>query len=255
MLKPMWKVTLAVLLLPLMLAARTWELRDGTKLEAELASYQNGMVILLKDKGGKAMLSIAKFSSADQALIREAYPEGDKTSTPRTSMPVKPKPAVSTPAQERKPTSPGHPGLSKLNVGSVPPQVTWRIPSTMELSETDLAKYHGKLLLVQFWATWVPESLTEMQKIAQLYPRLSAGGMEVIGVNMDTSWATFDRQNKKLEKPWHSFYDPERVTAEDWGLVALPTNVLIDQNGTIVAEHIPAELLIQALAYYTQPRR
>ncbi len=254
----MWKVILAVTLMPLSLLARTWELQDGSKIEGELASYQNGMVILVKDSGGKAMFSIGKFIASDQAHIREIFPEGDKQPASRTITPQKPKKPTTTarePQQQQQPAKSGHPGLSKLTVGTVPPNITWRIPSTMELDETRLNSFTGKLLLVQFWASSVPQSLQEMEKVAKLYPQLRAGGMEVIGVNMDTTRSRFESYNKKLGEPWKSYYDPERVTAADWGVTALPTNVLIDQNGTIVAEHIYAEQLLSALAYFTQPRR
>ncbi|MEM8550188.1 MAG: TlpA disulfide reductase family protein [Verrucomicrobiota bacterium] len=263
-----WRWFFLTLLLPFLLEGRTWTLTDGSQLEGDVIKCTGGSVMFEHEDGGKTILSLKSFNEADQAIIRERFPDGAEAPKRASSNPntgVKPSTGITrvTPSApltreqiNRLPANkqPKHPGLARLNVGQVPPAVRWRLPATMEYTDMDLTDYRGKILIVQFWASWVPNSMKEMQSLAKLYPSLRRYGIEVIGVNMDERRGTFESYDKQMGQPWRSYFDPKRDNQKNWGLQALPTNVLIDQNGTIVAEHVPVNKLPEVLRNYVIQR-
>lgn len=263
----MIRLCLLMLTLPLALSARTWHFTDGKTVEGELLSYKNGTVILKKDAGGKGLYTIGTFSEEDQAVIREAFPGGDakprkpaasQTHQKNSAPPRQPANRQSPREESNRPTTskqPPHPGLKKLNVGMTPPPITWRIPATMEHQQVDLSKHRGKVLVVQFWAGSAPASLNEMRSLASIYPTLQRYGIDVVGVNIDTNRRTMQSYENQVKKPWRNYFDPKRKTVEQWGVQALPTNVILDQNGTIIAEHMPVNQLGPFLNKYVDPKR
>lgn len=259
-----------LLMLPLALVARTWHFEDGKTLEADLVSYKNGTVILKADSGSRGLYSITKFTEADQATIRKAFPDGDRKPTQPKKHAAPPSAKLPTPSPSRPNTppltgaqinrlpankQPPHPGLKNRDIGQHPLPITWRIPATMEHQDVVLDKYNGKMLIVQFWAAAIPNSVKEMNSLASIYPNLKQYGVEVVGVNIDTKRSIMQRYEKQAGKLWRNYFDPKRKTIDTWGVTALPTNVLIDQNGIIVAEHIPISQLQTTLRDYLDRKK
>jgi thiol-disulfide isomerase/thioredoxin len=99
--------------------------------------------------------------------------------------------------------------------------------------EIDLQKMRGKVVLVDFWATWCGPCVAEMPKVKAAYEKLHPKGFEIIGVS-------FDREKDKLEKfvakekiPWAQFFDGEGTLGEKYGIASIPTMWLVDQKGLL----------------------
>jgi len=235
-------------------------MKDGSKINGQVASFKNGMIVLAKDEGGRSLYSLSAFSEADQAYLQEKYPQGDQRQDRRgtaTAAPApKPQPNPQAPqAGAQKPTPQqtaatpapsGHPGLKTLQRGSMPPEIKGRIQGKSDyLSLEDL---RGRIIVVHFWSTTVPQSIEEVKGLAYLHHKYKDRGFALIGVAMDASQRRLNDVEEAIGVNWPMRLDDERKTIEEWGVTALPTNVLIDQAGVIQAEHISARDLQYVLA-------
>ena len=100
----------------------------------------------------------------------------------------------------------------------------------------DLADLRGRLVLVNFWATWCPPCRREMPSLERLYQQLRDRGLTVLAVDVGEDADTVFAFTGQLE-PAPSFpllLDPESRTVEDWRVKGLPTSFLIDPQGRVI---------------------
>lgn len=115
-----------------------------------------------------------------------------------------------------------------------------------------LAAYRGKVLLLDFWATWCGPCRAEMPNVVAAYQKYHAKGFEVIGVSLDqegarTKLVSFTKDNKM---PWRQVYDGkywESALAKNYGIQAIPFSLLIGKDGKIAAVNPRGEELEPAL--------
>lgn len=258
-LRPRWIVLfVALLIFNIGAEARTFTMSDGAKIDGEVVSFKNGMIILAKDAGGRSLYNLNAFSAADQAYLQEKFPQGDAREDRPGTATAKPVEKPSAPASPKKPkpvanqqqsqsqSVSSHPGLKALREGSVPPEIKGRIQGRGDyLSIKDL---RGRIVVVHFWSTGVTQSVEEVKGLAYLHEKYKDRGFELIGVAMDSSQRRLNDVEEAIGVTWPMRLDEERATIEEWGVTALPTNVLIDQNGVILREHISARDLQYFLA-------
>jgi len=99
-----------------------------------------------------------------------------------------------------------------------------------------LSDSKGKVVLLNFWATWCPPCLEEMPAMERLYQRYKGKGLVVVALSVDADGATavipFVREHK-LSFPVG--LDPKTAVAERYGVRALPSTFLVDRNGNLAA--------------------
>lgn len=96
-----------------------------------------------------------------------------------------------------------------------------------------LGSFKGKVLLLDFWATYCEpcrESIPELEKV---YERRKAQGVEFVGVNLDASDEGVREYVAELKMAYPVLRDPENLSRTPFRLRGLPTAVLIDRAGSL----------------------
>lgn len=127
-------------------------------------------------------------------------------------------------------------------------------------SPFDWGKYQGKVVLVDFWATWCRPCLEEIPNIDANYKKYKAKGFEVVGVNLDDDPQTVVRFLEVQPLPWTTVVSSDRNAfgfdnplAVKCGIDAIPFIVLLDRDGKVNALHTRGEKLEQKLAELLGP--
>lgn len=98
---------------------------------------------------------------------------------------------------------------------------------------TDLADLRGKVVLVNFWATWCPPCVAEIPSLQRLYRRLHDRGLEILAVDVGESTQTMETflRDKPVEFP--VLMDSDGEALRRWGIYAFPTTLVLDREHRI----------------------
>jgi peroxiredoxin len=99
-----------------------------------------------------------------------------------------------------------------------------------------LTDYRGRVVLLNFWATWCPACQSEMPALERLYQAFKARGFAVLAISIDADGRSAVEPFVR-ERPFTVpiGLDPKMTVADRYGVQALPTTVLVDRNGNRVA--------------------
>src|SRR5690606_17919461 len=78
--------------------------------------------------------------------------------------------------------------------------------TTLNGETFDWQQYRGKLVLIDFWATWCPPCLAEMEEIEKLYAGYRDKGFDVVGVNLDRNKQEVEKLVAQKGLPWSNLY-------------------------------------------------
>ncbi|MBI3624561.1 MAG: TlpA family protein disulfide reductase [Candidatus Rokubacteria bacterium] len=99
-----------------------------------------------------------------------------------------------------------------------------------------LADYKGKVVFVNFWATWCPPCKEEMPAMERLYQRYKDKGLVVVAVSVDSEGGPIVVPFVKEHKLTFPIgLDQKMAVADRYGVRALPTSFLVNKTGTLVA--------------------
>lgn len=130
--------------------------------------------------------------------------------------------------------------------------------------KVDLKDYRGKVVLVDFWATWCGPCIAEIPNIKKVYAEYRAKGFEIIGIALENArlspadsaeqTATKHEKAKKVlndftamnDMPWPQYYDGKHWKNDlsaRFGIAGIPAMFLLDQNGKVVSTDARGEKL------------
>ena len=117
-------------------------------------------------------------------------------------------------------------------------------------SNLSLSSLQGKVVLIDFWASWCGPCRRSEPELKKLYEKYQSKGFEIYGISVDEdkfAWKTAIKQDKIN---WLHVNDDKGVVAGKWNVMYIPNTYLLDKTGKVVAvnpSHQQLDELIQKL--------
>lgn len=96
-----------------------------------------------------------------------------------------------------------------------------------------LDDYKGKVVLVNFWATWCPPCRREMPSMQRLKEKMSGRSFVMLGVDSAEQREEVEAFLKLVKVDFPILLDPDTAATRRWKVFALPTSFLVDRNGKV----------------------
>jgi len=104
--------------------------------------------------------------------------------------------------------------------------------------EFDLAEQHGKVVYLDFWASWCVPCRQSFPWMNQMKSRYQEQGLVVVAVNLDKERSLADTFLQKIEANFTIAFDPDGNSAKAYKLRGMPSSYLIGRDGKLYASHI-----------------
>lgn len=117
------------------------------------------------------------------------------------------------------------------------PAPTWHLES-LEGDSISLDELRGKVVLLNFWASWCIPCRTEHSVLLRADRTWPESDVQVVGVVYQDSRRNAERFLEELGNSWRHVLDPKSRTAMDYGVYGPPETFFIDSSGRVARKHI-----------------
>jgi peroxiredoxin len=100
------------------------------------------------------------------------------------------------------------------------------------------ANFGGKVLVLNFWATWCPPCIDELPSLNEFQRSLADSGVVVLGVSVDKNERTYKEFLKRARVAFMTARDPEAAISASYGTFKYPETYIIDSRGEVVEKFI-----------------
>lgn len=136
----------------------------------------------------------------------------------------------------------------RLKVGAAAPVFTQVDVSGKPVS---LSSYKGKIILIDFWASWCSPCRQEIPNIIKQYKQYKDKGFEILSVSLDNSRANWTKAIAQEGMAWPQLSDlkgNDNAVAKLYGVSAIPATFLVDREGKLISTGLRGEELNKKLA-------
>lgn len=143
-------------------------------------------------------------------------------------------------------------GKAQLKVGGIVPEI--ELPNTVD-SMIKLSSLNGKVVLIDFWASWCAPCRAANPYVQKLYKKYHEKGFEVFAVSLDVKKQAWLKAIKKDKLTYTQVIDNSgwnSKVAEQFFVDMIPTNFLLDQNGKIVGINLEGKELFDKVKQLVQ---
>jgi thiol-disulfide isomerase/thioredoxin len=102
----------------------------------------------------------------------------------------------------------------------------------------DIARYRGRVVLVDFWASWCKPCRQSIPWLNEMRSRYAASGLVIVGINVDALRADAERFLEATPIDFEVFFDPKGELAQRFELQGMPSTLVFDRDGRLVATHL-----------------
>ena len=114
-----------------------------------------------------------------------------------------------------------------------------------------LSSFKGKIMLVDFWASWCSPCRAENPNVVKAYNEFSKKGFDILGVSFDSDKAKWRKAIADDKLTWNHVSDLQgwgNAAGKLYGIMSIPANILLDKEGKIIARNLRGEDLRAKLA-------
>ena len=125
--------------------------------------------------------------------------------------------------------------MNAVQPAEAAPAIGFSLPT--QSGNVSLDSLHGKVVLVDFWASWCAPCRQSFPWMADLYARYSSKGLAIVAINLDKKKELADVFLQDFDVPFIIAFDPSGKTAETFSVQAMPSTYLVSPNGAVLYSH------------------
>jgi cytochrome c biogenesis protein CcmG/thiol:disulfide interchange protein DsbE len=122
-----------------------------------------------------------------------------------------------------------------VSAGDTAPKFSVKTDSGKTISRSD---FGGKLLVLNFWATWCPPCIEELPSLNQFARTFGPQGVVVLGISVDSNEKVYRQFLERRPVAFETFRDPGGEISGDYGTFVYPETYLIDRSGKVLEKVI-----------------
>jgi len=133
-----------------------------------------------------------------------------------------------------------HPMISRIAVTLFAAAMAGSVSgaSTASSEPLDLARHRGRVVIVDFWASWCKPCRQSIPWLNAMRERYGANGLTIIGVNVDAERADADRFLRDVPIEFEIVFDPRGELAKQFKVQGMPSSYVFDRTGKMVDTHV-----------------
>lgn len=118
------------------------------------------------------------------------------------------------------------------------PAADFTLPTFPDDSTISLANFKGRVVYLDFWATWCPPCRKSFPWMEEMHQRYKDAGLSIIAVSVDKKRDLIEQFIQKMKPTFTIAHDPTGEVAKSYKLRGMPSSYLIDRNGQLVKVHM-----------------
>ena len=127
---------------------------------------------------------------------------------------------------------------------------------TLDGEQFNIEDWRGKVVLVDYWATWCGPCIQELPNVKENYEKYHDKGFEIVGISLDNDAEQLEEFVKDREITWTTLFNRDEPEKQGWehplatqyGVMSIPTVILLDKEGKVVSLNARGEELGTLLA-------
>ena len=122
--------------------------------------------------------------------------------------------------------------------------------TSIQGGEVDVERMKGKVVMVDFWATWCGPCCQIMPQVAAAYEKYHADGFEIVGISLDQNMEKLQGYTRDHKMPWPQYFDGkgwDNAVAKRFAVTSIPCFFLIDRTGVVRDINVGGGQFIEAV--------